>query len=58
MSLCFSINRGIYGHVAGEQGGQYIHRLHITDEYTLIFIGTKEYNDIFVGVIFLGCFIG
>jgi hypothetical protein len=46
MSLCSLVNRGIYGHVAEVPGGEYIHRLHTTDEYTLIFLGIEEYSGI------------
>jgi hypothetical protein len=33
-------------------GGLYIHRLHVTNEYTLIFLGTEEYNDIYSSVLY------
>jgi hypothetical protein len=52
MTLYSSINRGIYGHVAGAQLYssnifEYIHRLHVTDEYSFIFLDTNEYNAIY-----------
>jgi hypothetical protein len=46
MSLYSLVNQGIYGDVAGlPLGGQYIPRLHITEEYiAVIFLSAEEYK--------------
>jgi hypothetical protein len=44
-----SIDRGIYGHVAEAQGGG-VPSIFIG--YTFIFLGTKEYSDIYLSVLY------
>jgi hypothetical protein len=57
MAIYSSVNRGMYGHMAGAPGGpsifldyvyprnifHYIRRLDITEEYKFILLGTNEY---------------
>jgi hypothetical protein len=51
MVLYSSVNQGYNGHVAAPQGGQYIHRFHITDKYTPIFLGTNEHKELYSSVL-------
>jgi hypothetical protein len=36
----------------GGGGPQYIPRLHVTGEYTFIFLGTEEYSDIYSSALY------
>jgi hypothetical protein len=39
-----SLNRRIYGHVAGAWGGQYILRLRVTEEYIALYLVVSSVN--------------